>query len=190
VLPGETVLDVGAYDGDTSLAYAECVGPEGRVHAFEPARENYDLLRRAIAQQPRGRRVRAHPVGCWSASGRLALRTEGRDPSQFQTASHGDQTINVVSIDDVVADQRIERVDWIKLDVEGAEHEVLLGARETLRAHRPKLAICVYHRPRDLWELPAQLLDLGLGYRLWLSHHSQTLYDTVCYALPREREQR
>lgn len=187
VRPGETVLDVGAYDGSTSIDYAQAVAPEGRVYAFEPSLENFDLLRRRVAHDPRGRRVRPHPVGCWSRSGRLALRTEGREPSQFQISSQGDETINVVSIDDIVADERIGRVDWIKLDVEGAEHEVLLGARETLRAYRPKLAVCVYHRPRDLWELPAQLLDLGLGYRLFLAHHSQNLYDTVCYALPREK---
>jgi len=181
---GEWILDVGAFDGETALAYAEAVGPLGRVHAFEPARENLETLEAAVATHPAGARVFVHPVGCWKHSGELSLRTQGSVPSQFQVACDGDEHIRVVSLDDFVGGQTAGRADWIKLDVEGAEHEALEGARRLLGERPPKLAICIYHRPRDLWELPIQLKETVPGYRLHLGHHSQNLYDTVCYARP------
>lgn len=180
---GEWVLDVGAFDGDTALDYADAVGPDGRVYAFEPARDNLRALEDAVATHADGGRVHVQPVGCWRHSGELALRTDGT-PSQFRVDADGDERIRVVSLDDFVWEQTGGRADWIKLDVEGAEHEALEGASGLLAERPPKLAVCIYHRPRDLWELPIRLKEAVPGYRLHLGHHSQSLYDTVCYARP------
>ncbi|NNL66820.1 MAG: FkbM family methyltransferase [Myxococcales bacterium] len=184
VADGECILDVGAFDGETALEYAETVGPHGHVHAFEPAAENLAALEAALAAHPLAARVTAHPLGAWKTSGELAIQTEGSVPSQFQVGRDGDQRIRVVALDDFVRDVCGGRVDWIKLDVEGAEHEALAGARGLLAERPPKLAVCIYHRPHDLWELPILLKEAVPGYRLHLGHHSQNLYDTVCYALP------
>ena len=193
VLPGERIFDGGAFDGETSLDYAEAVGSEGRVHAFEPASENLERLREAVAQHPHGARVSVEPVGCWNRTGEIRLATDGA-PSQFRVttaeanadgeSAPGTEAIRVVALDEFAWEQTAGRVDWIKLDVEGAEREALAGAKALLTERTPKLAICIYHRPSDLWELPILLKETVPGYRLHLGHHSQNLYDTVCYARP------
>lgn len=183
VADGEWIFDVGAFDGETALGYAEAVGPLGRVYAFEPSRQNLEPLEAAVASHPAGGRVHVQPVGCWKRSGELSLRTGGA-PSQFQVADDGDERIRVVALDDFAWEETAGRADWIKLDVEGAEREVLDGARALLTRRAPKLAVCIYHRPHDLWELPIRLKEAVPGYRLHLGHHSQNLYDTVCYARP------
>ncbi len=182
-LPGETVIDAGAFDGATSLDFAHRVGREGRVHALEPSARNVARLEDAVAGSAEGGRVVVHALGCWERSGVLALGGDEDDPSQLRVAERGER-IRVTSIDELVRGHRIRRVDWIKLDVEGAEREALLGAEETLASHRPKLAVCVYHRPDDLWQIPSWLAERD--YVLFLGHHGQNLYDTVCYAVPRE----
>ena len=181
IAAGECIYDVGAFDGRTSLDYAEAVGPTGRVHAFEPSRENLERLQAAVTSQASGGRVTVHGVGCWKRSGELSLRTEGT-PSQFQVADDGDERIRVVALDDFADEHTGGLVDWIKLDIEGAEREALAGARGLIERCAPKLAICIYHRPHDLWELPILLKEAVPGYRLHLGHHSQNLFDTVCYA--------
>ncbi len=184
VRDGDWVLDVGAFDGETALEYAEAVGPLGRVHAFEPSGENFARLEAALETHPCGARVTAHRLGAWKAAGELAIHSEGDVPSQFQVGEDGNETIQVTSLDDFVWEHTAGRVDWIKLDVEGAEHEALEGASATIAERRPRLAVCIYHRPGDLWELPAKLHGMMPGATLHLGHHCQNLYDTVCYVRP------
>lgn len=71
---------------------------------------------------------------------------------------------------------------FISMDIEGAELEALRGAEQTIRASRPDLAICVYHAPQHLWEIPLYLHGLGLGYRLYLRNYTSLTGETVLYA--------
>jgi hypothetical protein len=69
------------------------------------------------------------------------------------------------------------------MDIEGSEINALRGAKNTIMKHRPKLAVCIYHKPTDLWEIPLYLKELVLDYKLHLRHHSGFLNETVCYAI-------
>ena len=87
-------------------------------------------------------------------------------------------------LDEFVRDRGIAHVDYIKLDVEGAEVSALKGARETLRAFRPSLALCIYHNnSRDLIDVPEFIRELDLGYILYMGQHAVNAYDTVLYAV-------
>ena len=68
------------------------------------------------------------------------------------------------------------------MDIEGSEIPALLGARSIIQSDHPTLAISVYHRGDDLWEIPALLLEMNPGYRLYLRHHAHSICETVCYA--------
>jgi hypothetical protein len=93
------------------------------------------------------------------------------------------RTTETRCIDDLVAQGGIPRVDFIKMDIEGFELRALRGACRTLHTYKPRLAISLYHSPSDFVTIPGFLKDLGLGYRLYLDHHTIHSEETVLYAV-------
>jgi len=73
----------------------------------------------------------------------------------------------------------------IKADIEGAEMDLLRGAEQTIRRCRPTLAISLYHRYSDIWEIPSWINGLSLDYDIYVRHHAERFTDSVCYAIPR-----
>ena len=73
---------------------------------------------------------------------------------------------------------------FIKMDIEGSELEALKGASTTISANKPKLAICVYHKIEDFWEIPIYINKLAPEYKFYVGHHtvSLTCPETVLYA--------
>ena len=67
--------------------------------------------------------------------------------------------------------------------IEGAELEALKGAKETIQRDKPKLAVCIYHRPEDMVEIPLYIKQLVPDYKLYIRHHSNTAGETVLYAV-------
>jgi hypothetical protein len=72
----------------------------------------------------------------------------------------------------------------VKMDIEGAEHAALLGAARSIQTHRPGLAICLYHEPAHLWEIPFLIQSWNLSYRMYLRSHCYSGFDLVLYAIP------
>jgi hypothetical protein len=68
------------------------------------------------------------------------------------------------------------------MDIEGSEMAALRGAQKIIKTQKPKCAICVYHNPSHFFEVPRYLLSLVPEYKIYFRHHSQQLYETVCYA--------
>lgn len=91
-------------------------------------------------------------------------------------------SVPAVTIDDVVEEQHLGRVDFIKMDIEGGEVDALRGAEETLKRFTPRLAISVYHRPPDLPDIVTLVRQACPIYRLYLSHKSPGLAETVLFA--------
>jgi hypothetical protein len=88
-----------------------------------------------------------------------------------------------VSVDDFVRTNGLERIDFIKMDIEGAEQLALEGSAHSIARHRPKLAICAYHEPDDLWRIPLLITRLNPDYRLYLDHYTNHVEETVVYAV-------
>ena len=76
-----------------------------------------------------------------------------------------------------------EPVSYIKLDVEGSEYQALLGARKTIETYSPRLAVCIYHKPEDVWELPWLIHEMNPAYQFYIRHYSYTEVETVLYAV-------
>ena len=76
-----------------------------------------------------------------------------------------------------------EHPTFMKMDIEGAETESLKGSRKIIERYRPKLAICIYHKPEDLFEIPILLREMRNDYRLLIRQYSDTRFETVCYAI-------
>jgi hypothetical protein len=93
-------------------------------------------------------------------------------------------SISVTSLDSFVEKEKIPKVDFIKLDIEGAERNALNGMEMTIRQFKPKLAVCVYHRYDDIIVIPQFIKTLHPGYRLFLDHFYDGLTETVMFFLP------
>ena len=78
---------------------------------------------------------------------------------------------------------RDRKVTFLKMDIEGSELAALRGAERIIREQRPKLAICVYHKPEDMWEIPGFILNCHPDYKLYLRHYSISYTETVLYAV-------
>lgn len=181
--PGDVVLDCGACWGDTTLWYAAGVGPEGRVFAFEFVPENLAILEQNRQLNPAlADRIQIVPRPVGARSGE-ALRFQAKGPGSHESAD-GEVVAETIAIDDLVRDGVVPRVDLIKFDVEGAEAGALRGAAETIRRFRPRLAVSVYHRPGDWWELARLVRSLDPGYRLFMDHHTIYGEETMLYAIP------
>jgi hypothetical protein len=90
--------------------------------------------------------------------------------------------VETQTIDDLVAANSLDRVDFIKMDIEAAEPDALMGAEQTLRKHRPQLAISIYHDARHFACIPNWLADLNLGYRFFIDHFTIHSEETVLFA--------
>ncbi len=182
---GDYVIDAGGGWGDTALYFACKVEGEGRVYTFEFIPSNVEIMKRNLELNP-GLTERVavieHPL--WEKSD-VTLFSEDNGPgSSVRETPRGmsDLRTSTLSIDDFVKLNRIPRVDFIKMDIEGAELSALRGCVETLKTSKPKLAIAVYHDVNDLVQIPKFLLELNLGYRFYLDHYTIHSEETVLFA--------
>ncbi len=186
--PGDYVIDAGGCWGDTALYFAQEAGPEGRVFTFEFAPENLEILNRNLNMNPHlSTRIEVDQRALWHISGKsISYYSQGPGTSLDQTRHDNNRQeslrVNTVSIDDLVKEKNLRRIDFIKMDIEGAELDALRGAEQTLRAFRPRLAISLYHNKNDLTEIPEYLNALGLGYDFYLDHFTIHNEETVLFA--------
>lgn len=170
---GEVLVDGGAFDGDTVAAFAARTrGAHGHIHAFEADPANLGALRDRVGAVPH---VTIHPFGLWSHADTLRF-SSGQGPAG-RLGEGGDVTVPVQALDAL----GLGPVTLIKLDIEGAEIPALLGAADTIRRHRPKLAVAVYHDLGDLAAIPDLIETLRPNSRYRLRHHSPIHHDTVLY---------
>jgi len=92
------------------------------------------------------------------------------------------ETLGTVTIDSFVEQQKLLYIDFIKMDIEGAELNALIGAQETIKRFGPKLAVTVYHKQEDLCTIPHFLKMLRPDYELYLDHFTPTMEETVLFA--------
>ena len=186
---GDYVIDGGGCWGDTALYFAHEAGEAGKVFTFEFVEKNLEILHRNLNLNPAMQQyisIMPHPL--WSESDKM-LDWDENGPGtsvSLQTGRDSDivnhPQITTLSIDDLLSRYKVPRIDFIKLDIEGAEYEALRGAISTIRRYRPRLAVCLYHHLDDFLRIPAFILSLDLGYRLFLDHFSIYDEETILFA--------
>lgn len=170
---GQVVFDVGAYCGEFTVEAARLVGPTGRVIAFEPHAPNRELLLRNVREAGLGNVVVA-PHGLWATTGDVVFETANHRSSSVRLEDSRDQRagkrIPVLSLRD--AADRFGAPDFVKMDIEGAEIEVLAGAAEWLKTQQAHFAIASYHlrAGRPTAETLERLWRQTPGYRVETGH--------------------
>jgi FkbM family methyltransferase len=182
---GDVVLDLGACWGDTALYFAANTGEEGKVYSFEFIPDNIKIFNINISLNPNLKNqveLIKQPVS--AKSGEVIYFVDNGPGSRIEYEPFEGQTDHAitVSIDDFVKKNNIEKVDFIKMDIEGAEPAALNGAIETIKKFKPKLAIAIYHSMEDLVNIPQWITELNLGYNLYLDHFTIHSEETVIFA--------
>lgn len=170
--PGDVVIDGGAFLGETALYFAERVGFQGKVYAFEFMPSNVEFIHQNLALNPQYQSVIElveRPL--WSDSvTQLAADDRGPGTSLRAVNDSKEMTFTTISIDDFVQSKALDRVDFIKLDIEGAELATIEGARSVITTYKPHLAICIYHKNSDFWQIPLLLHEMVPEYEFYVDH--------------------
>lgn len=183
--PDEIMVELGSYDGESMRRFAEHCPQYRAAYCFEPEKALLPGLREIQrAQAAVGNRMILIPKGAWDHPGELTFFSNdlNHDSGSFLMDHTGtnQSIIEVTTVDEAVP----ERITFLKMDVEGAELRALHGAANHIRADKPKLAICVYHKAEDMLDIWNYLKQLVPEYRFYLRHHNQNAgTETVLYCL-------
>jgi len=166
--PGDVVLDVGAHLGTfTRLALRSGAG---LVIAVEPEPTNIACFRRNFSQELDQRRVILVEAALWETSGTMDLAPGAGNSGGFTLVDEIRRapgiTVRATTLDEVVQGVSPDRLDFIKMDIEGGERHALRGGRETIRRLAPRMAICVYHRADDRQVIPQLVSEIRPAYRM------------------------
>lgn len=170
----EVYIDAGTYDGNTVLDFCRwCDSKYEKIYAFEPNGLNREMMNKKLNGVAN---IEVVPKGTWSKETSLFFKKAG--PAS-KLDNKGEDEVPVTSIDSVL---RGERATYIKMDVEGAEMESLIGAKNTIQKYYPRLAICLYHKQADFIQIPAYIMSIAPLYKFAFRHYSTSAEETILYA--------
>ena len=184
-LPEDCVVaDIGAYAGDTLDVFLLWQGRQfGRFLAYEPDPLSFARLQAYHAALPADVAARITCVNAAMGAEAGMLRFTPTGTPGTMSAADGTVEVPCLTLDAALAGGR---VDYIKLDVEGSEPQVLAGAQGAIARWRPSLGISVYHAPQDIFAIPAWVMARVADYRFHVRAHDHDGIDLVFYAIPVE----
>lgn len=169
---GDVVLDAGANIG--AFVWHALRSGAALVVAIEPAEANIESLNRNFAKEIAEGRVIVYPKGVWHEDDQLTFNTFENSALDSivmnerieEQAAPTKVTIDVTTIDKIVAELGLEKVDFIKMDIEGAERNALEGARKTINQMKPRMAIATENLPDDPEVLPVLVAEIEPSYQI------------------------
>ncbi len=172
----EVMVDAGAFTGDTIEAFKKVTGDKfSGIYAFEADRNNFNILKEHTLYDGR---IHCYPYAVWNCEKNLRF-TENGDSGRI---SDDDEStiVKACTLDGII--DPTSPVTLIKMDIEGAELKALQGAVNIIEKYHPKLAICIYHKANDIWEIPLYIHEAFPWYKLAIRHHGSRWMETVLYA--------
>jgi FkbM family methyltransferase len=184
VSSGDFVVDGGAFKGETSFWFLS--KGARRIYAFEGDAQNFEVLLKNIKLNKVEDKIIPVNKLLLDKNGISKIKMTGTGSSSI--LSEEGTEIECITLDSFVTQNNIERIDFIKLDVEGAEINVLKGAIETIKKFKPKMAISVYHKPDDIITIPTFIHRLLPEAKFYLRHFSDSFSETILFVNPRNEE--
>lgn len=165
----EVFVDAGVYDGASSISFAKKVNGKYRgIYAFEPDEKSF--VRSECNFKKANLDVTIVERGLWNCKDSLILSLHPTGNSKIainQSISQHHKSISVTTLDDYFKDKE-DKPTFIKMDIEGAELNALIGGEKIIREYKPKLAICVYHKPEDMLQIPQLLVSYRPDYKIFM----------------------
>ncbi len=192
IRPGDVILNGGIATGNEVALFLAYLDGVGRIHNIDPLGHRHLSPMVAPVVAHHREQIAVHEVALSDSEQRIRLpvgnaqqaigKHRGAELAGFQTFE-----FDACRLDTLVAREQLNRIDLIKLDLEGAEEYVLDGMLDTVRRFRPQIALSIYHRPRHLFELPLRLMKAVANYSFFIEHYSFERWEVVLYAIPDER---
>jgi FkbM family methyltransferase len=176
----EVFIDGGGFDGDSIEEFIEWTkGDYRKIYSFEPDPRRTEQIQDKLWKW--NGKVELHKKGLYDCETILKF-TEGNElySGKIDFEKKGEQNIeiNTVALDTIVK----EKVTFIKMDIEGAEIQALNGAKSIILRDKPRLAICIYHRLEDLWQIPELIKSMVPEYKMYIRHFGVRCRGTILYA--------
>lgn len=176
-----TFLDGGGYVGDTTPNIIKNYPDFQKIYLVEP-----NELHINIAKRDFGEVKNIEFINCGLSNKKVTAindtKLEQNKTSLENNCDHHYQAQIVDTIDNICKG----KIDFIKLDIEGAEQDAIDGAKETIKKYKPILAICVYHKAQDWYKIPQKILAINKDYKIYLRHYMEGIYESVMYFIPKE----
>ena len=184
--PGENevFVDCGCFDGATCFNFAGWCGSKGfeHIYSFEADPKNYEKSKEFLA--PLGK-CELFPYGTSDSNKKVYFASDAFETSCIISREEAEKKnfegvteIETIALDDVLAGKR---VTFIKMDIEGAEYEALMGAKKLIMENRPRMAISVYHKFEDFVTLADLVLSMHPDYQIAYRHYGFDDLETVMY---------
>jgi FkbM family methyltransferase len=168
-------VDGGGYEGETVLKFIKKYPIYDHIFYFEPCEDS--MLKSKINLR-NVKNITYYQVGLWHEKNYLHFNSNLGNANFID--ENGNTEIKVDSLDNIIGPLN-QKIDFIKLDVEGAEYNALIGAEETIIKHKPKLAICVYHNSLDFIRIPELVLSYCSDYEIYFRHYTQGVVESVMF---------
>ncbi len=167
-------IDGGGYVGDTLPNIIQNFPDYKKIYCIEPNDLHIKIAKRDFEDQKN-----IEFINC--GLGKEKIEINQAQESQ-DICTHDYQAININTLDNLIK----EKVDFIKLDIEGAEQDAIVGAKQTIIDNHPILAICIYHKAEDWYKVPELVLDIRNDYKVFIRHYMEGIYETVMYFIPKK----
>lgn len=174
----EVFVDAGCCDGKSSNNFVRWCNSDSFIYAFEPDARRIEECRNNFEKNSINYKL--IDKGLWKEKNTVPFMYANKGEC-YIGEGNGTETVEVTSLD---TELEGKEVTFIKMDIEGAELEALIGAESLIKKNRPKLAISIYHKMEDIIEIPQIILEYYPDYRLYLRHYSIITTETILYAIP------
>ena len=165
-------VDGGGYVGDTLPSIMNYFPNFKKIYLIEP-----NTLHLNIAKRDFEHIKNIEFINC--GLGKEKIKTIDNNEKQ-NNCNHNYHANNINTVDNLIN----EKIDFLKLDIEGAEVDTIIGAKNTILKYHPILAICIYHKASHWYEVPQEILQIREDYTIYIRHYMEGIYETVMYFIP------
>ena len=171
--PGEVMVDLGAYTGDSVISYIKNYGEDcyKKIYCYEITPSSFEKLKSNLSAY---KNIVFKNVGIGDKTETLSLDTQNGDASSNTLSANGENGVKVTTLDEDIS----ESLTLIKADIEGYELKAIHGAKNHIINEKPRLLISVYHSNDHLWQIPETIFSYNPSYKFYLRYNSSPIYPT------------